>query len=132
MWDGFFRRIISLNKIFSFWKLKMSFTAMFYENLKKVQLEFNVKIHCEISVKLIFHEILWKKKKYSERKISQCILRYRKMIKCSWNLWVKMWIKIWKLVLSALLCIYVTKLFYIQLFCSPWNDFLSLKLFTFH
>ena len=40
----------------------MSFKEMFYENLKKVQLEFNVKIHCEISVKLIFHEILWKKK----------------------------------------------------------------------
>ena len=24
-------------------------------------MEFNVKIHCEINVKLVFHEILWKK-----------------------------------------------------------------------
>ena len=31
-------------------------------NLKKtVYLEFNVKIHCEINVKLVLHEILWKK-----------------------------------------------------------------------
>ena len=31
-------------------------------NLKKtVHLEFNVKIHCEINVKLVLHEILWKK-----------------------------------------------------------------------
>ena len=32
---------------------------MFHETLKKtVKLKFNVKIHCEISVKLVFHEIL--------------------------------------------------------------------------
>ena len=31
-------------------------------NLKKtVSLEYNVKAHCEINVKLVFHEILWKK-----------------------------------------------------------------------
>ena len=37
-------------------------------------MEFNVKIHCESDVKLVFHEILVK---YSERKISQCILPLR-------------------------------------------------------
>ena len=28
-------------------------------------MEFNAKIHCEINVKLLFHEILWKKKFHS-------------------------------------------------------------------
>ena len=35
---------------------------MFHESLKKTfHLEFNVKTHCEINVKLVFHEILRKK-----------------------------------------------------------------------
>ena len=44
-----------------FWKLKIYFTEMFHESLKTVSLEFNVKIRCEINVKLVFHEIFWKK-----------------------------------------------------------------------
>ena len=34
---------------------------MFHEILKTVWLELNVKIHCEINVKLVFHEIPWEK-----------------------------------------------------------------------
>ena len=47
-----------MKEIFSFWKLKISFTEIFHESLKKtVWLEFNVKRHCEIDGKLVFHEI---------------------------------------------------------------------------
>ena len=57
-------------------------------------MEFNVKIHCEINVKLVFM-------KYSERKISWCILPFRdkkfltfwkstkKKLKSSKGIWVK-------------------------------------------
>ena len=34
-WGGFLWKSISLNKIFSFWKLKISFTEMFHESIKK-------------------------------------------------------------------------------------------------
>ena len=34
-WGGFLWKSISLNKIFSFWKLKISFTEMFHESVKK-------------------------------------------------------------------------------------------------
>ena len=45
-----------------FRKTSEQLLEMFHESVKKtVQLEFNVKIHCEIKVKLVFHEILWKK-----------------------------------------------------------------------
>ena len=37
-WSSFSWRSISLNEIFSFWKLKISFTKMFHESLKKTSL----------------------------------------------------------------------------------------------
>ena len=59
-WGGVFWKSISKNEIFSFWKPKISFTEMYHESIEK---QFNIKIHCEINVKLVFHEIqiLWKK-----------------------------------------------------------------------
>ena len=34
-WGGFLFFFISLNEIFGFWKLKISFTEMFHESVKK-------------------------------------------------------------------------------------------------
>ena len=51
--------------------------------------------------------------------------------KQSCKLWEKKWIIIYRLLLSALPCIYVIKLSHIQLFWSPWNDFI-LKNHTFN
>ena len=48
-WDGFFWKSISLNEIFSFWKLKISFTEMFHESLKK---QFNWNLMLRYTVKL--------------------------------------------------------------------------------
>ena len=35
-------------------------------------MEFNVKIHCEIKVELVFHEILWKKISQSILPLKEC------------------------------------------------------------
>ena len=43
--------------VFHFTNNFFFFTEIFLESLKK---RFNVKIHCEINVKLVIHEILWK------------------------------------------------------------------------
>ena len=48
-WGGFLWKSISLNKIFSFWKLKISFTEMFHESLKK---QFNWNLMLRYTVKL--------------------------------------------------------------------------------
>ena len=51
---------ISGPEIFSFWKPQISFTEMFHEILEK-QFNWNLMLRCEFSIKLVFHEILWKK-----------------------------------------------------------------------
>ena len=52
-------------------------------------MEFNVKIHCEIDVKLVFHEMLWKK-------ISQCILPFRfwNFLTVHWAVWAPEGLKV--------------------------------------
>ena len=71
-WGSFFWKSISLyyeaissfmtERNFLLLKAKNFFCWNVSSKVKKiVSLEFNVKIHCEINVKLVFHEILWNK-----------------------------------------------------------------------
>ena len=48
-WSGFVRRSISLNEIFSFWKLKICFNEIFYESWKK---QFNWNLILRYTLKL--------------------------------------------------------------------------------
>ena len=63
---------VSFEEVFH-WTKFLAFESQKFLSLslkKTLKLEFNVKMHCEINVKLYFM-------KYSERKISQCILPFR-------------------------------------------------------
>ena len=61
VWAGFFCKCISLNEVFCFWKPKISFTEMSHESIEK---QFNLNYYFM---------------KYSERKISQCILPFTQL-----------------------------------------------------
>ena len=56
------REVASFEKVFH-WTEFLALESYRFLSLKHfMKLEFDVKIHCEINVKLVFHEILWKKK----------------------------------------------------------------------
>ena len=55
------REVASFEKVFH-WTEFLALESYRFLSLKHfMKLEFDVKIHCEINVKLVFHEILWKK-----------------------------------------------------------------------
>ena len=55
-----FEKVFHWTKFLAFESQTFFFTEMFHESIDK-QFNWDFKIHCEINVKLIFHEILWKK-----------------------------------------------------------------------
>ena len=58
----YFEKVFHWTRNFSFLKAQNFFYwNVSYKLIKTVLSEFNIKIHCEINFKLVFHERLWKK-----------------------------------------------------------------------